>query len=734
MWGYHHSDAVAFRASVEQRCVFCARLAEKLGPLQPWFDHQDQPRALYRWTIRQTPRIRETKSHVSVIFRPVPGRVSGDMRSEDLPEVRFELFPEENLGYIPKASSFGMSTESEPAQEQMRAWLADCLANHPKCARRHASRDFIPTRVLDVGLSSEPWPPSYVRVVETTKEPIAGPYATLSHCWGRERFVTLGDENVEEFTTTGVPWALIRSNDNFVDAILTTRRLGVRYLWIDSLCIVQQQKHGEDWEAEAPLMHQVYRNSFVNLAATESHDRSGGLFRDRDPVDVVPAQLLPVADNARFGWESAWRVLPSDLWDRDLLGSHLYTRGWVFQERMLSPRLLQFTKSQIFWDCAALSACEALPAGLPPPLDARAASDRHWRERLQGSGMTVRSLVGGAGDSLEAFWRAAVRSYTSCALTNHDDKIKAAWGVAKLVRDALGEEYAAGLWTNAVEEQLAWRVLDRKGAKRAPESGRERFPRWSWAAVVGEVDLPNRVPDVPRFYSVRGHDGRDVGFRFEKALWGWVGREAAASWGEEFEDMNRRLGEAELRMNKRRRGAGIEPIPEEEPDVAPVEKARHPSNFASKLVAQEIAVQGHICSGTLQAVPGEDRWVVVVDGLDQEGAVIEAYPDIQPTKDGVSVKVLLLAASRLFVDEWDDEYVDRDYLEYDEIADVKYSGTGILIEDAGNSRFARFGAVRFGQLRREGWRQLRRACGIGEEEEECEDGLEVEDGQKIWLV
>lgn len=405
---------------------------------------------------------------------------------------------------------------------------------------------------------------------------------------------------------------------------------------------------------------------------------------------------------------------------------------------MLSPRLLQFGKHQMFWDCATISACESLPAGLPAPLDARASADRHWRERLQGSAITVRSLVGGAGDSLEAFWRAAVRAYTSCALTKHDDKIKAAWGVAKLVRDALGEEYAAGLWTNAVEEQLAWRVVDRKHTKRPPGDGKERFPRWSWASVVGAVELPNRVPDVPRFYAVRSHDGGDVGFRFEKALWGWVGREAAASWGEEFEDMNRRLGEAEVRMDKKRRASRIEPIPEEEPDAVTEEKAeapkkaRHPSNFASKLVSQEIAVQGHICHGVLQALPGEDRWVVVVDGLDQEEAVIEAYPDIQPAQDGASVKVLLLAASRLFVDEWDDEHVDRDYLEDDEIADVKYSGIGILVEDAGNSRFARFGAVKYGQLRREGWRQLRRACGV--EGEEDEDGLEVSSGRKIWLV
>lgn len=221
----------------------------------------------------------------------------------------------------------------------MRAWLADCLANHPKCARRHASRDFVPTRVLDVGLPSDPWPPSRVRVVETTKEHIPGPYATLSHCWGRAPFVTLDDDNVAEFTTSGVPWALFRSNENFVHALRTARRLGVRYLWIDSLCIVQQQKHGEDWEAEAPLMHQVYRNSFVNLAATESEDRSGGLFRGRDPWrDVIPASYLPEIPNPRFEWGGLWRIVPSDLWDRDLLGSHLYTRGWVFQGKPCVPR------------------------------------------------------------------------------------------------------------------------------------------------------------------------------------------------------------------------------------------------------------------------------------------------------------------------------------------------------------------------------------------------------------
>lgn len=95
-WGYHHSDALKFEDSVSRRCIFCSRLAEKLGTLQTWFDHDEQPKALYRWTLRESPKIRETEiHHVSLIFRPVPGRVSGGEKSEDLPEVRFELFPGE---------------------------------------------------------------------------------------------------------------------------------------------------------------------------------------------------------------------------------------------------------------------------------------------------------------------------------------------------------------------------------------------------------------------------------------------------------------------------------------------------------------------------------------------------------------------------------------------------------------------------------------------------------------
>lgn len=94
-WGYHHQDSDSFEGSLRSQCVFCTRLAEGLGEIDPWFDHDLEVKSLFRWNVRQAAQIRETKSHVFVTFRPVSGRACGKMKSEDLSEITFYLFPEE---------------------------------------------------------------------------------------------------------------------------------------------------------------------------------------------------------------------------------------------------------------------------------------------------------------------------------------------------------------------------------------------------------------------------------------------------------------------------------------------------------------------------------------------------------------------------------------------------------------------------------------------------------------
>jgi hypothetical protein len=182
-------------------------------------------------------------------------------------------------------------------------------------------------------------------------------------------------------------------------------------------------------------------------------------------------------------------------------------------ERMLSPRILHFTKGQKFWDCCALSASESLPSGIPFAIDATSRTERHWRARLQAIQLGV-SLSGSADVSIESFWQEAVLNYTSCKLTNQADKTLAIWSIAKLVRDALHEEYAAGLWEHRLEEQLAWSVMDPKPV----DGNRElqwRFPRWSWASVNGVVKTSSRLIP-PRCYTARSHSGGALCFKIKK--------------------------------------------------------------------------------------------------------------------------------------------------------------------------------------------------------------------------
>jgi hypothetical protein len=185
---------------------------------------------------------------------------------------------------------------------------------------------------------------------------------------------------------------------------------------------------------------------------------------------------------------------------------------------MLAPRIIHFAVSQIFWDCSTLSACEALPRGLPQALDAIASTDRHWRGRMQqmtieASSKHQQPLIGANDDSMETFWRSALLNYTSCNLTNQGDKSVAIWSIAKLVRDNLGDVYGGGLWEANLEEQLAWHARDlaKEGCSRIPEL-QTRYPSWSWASMKGPIIARSRLPKA-RQYTVTNHAGGAIAFK-----------------------------------------------------------------------------------------------------------------------------------------------------------------------------------------------------------------------------
>ena len=170
----------------------------------------------------------------------------------------------------------------------------------------------------------------------------------------------------EEFIA-GIPSSELPQT--FQDAISVTRRLQIRYLWIDSLCILQDSS--EDWDHESAQMHHVYGNAYVTLAADDSRDSSEGLFRGRFPSLVTPTIVATA-------WKEAlakkFIVIPRRFWSESVAESPLNRRAWVLQERYLSPRIIHFGETQILWECKSRDCCETFPDGIP-----EVAQDIHTR-------------------------------------------------------------------------------------------------------------------------------------------------------------------------------------------------------------------------------------------------------------------------------------------------------------------------------------------------------------------
>lgn len=214
----------------------------------------------------------------------------------------------------------GNHTFSVESQQTIREWIEECDKNHPNCAGR-VDKGFMPTRLLDLNYNED-----LVLVVDTRQNFLLEPYTTLSYSWGPPLFTKLTKDNIEQCMRGGLSISLLPTTIR--DAIQTTRMLGVRYIWIDSLCIIQGE--GSDFRFEASLMLQVYRNSTVNLAASDANFADGGLYRYRNGEELFDAECQGRPNSKIFG-NAIWRIVPKVFWDEQVLHAQLNNRGWVFQ-------------------------------------------------------------------------------------------------------------------------------------------------------------------------------------------------------------------------------------------------------------------------------------------------------------------------------------------------------------------------------------------------------------------
>lgn len=356
--------------------------------------------------------------------------------------------------------------------EIAKGWLDDCCA---KLGEATQSVE-LPTRVIDVGNERE-YPKIFI------SQMIEGKYVALSHCWGGVISPLLTIENLESLQKS-VPFCDLPAN--FRDAISITRQLGIQYLWIDSLCIVQNSRL--DWEIESKNMGSIYRHALLTISASTSPGSTHGILKSNPSSNESGNKCtLKIYNNGNLndmvcisGRSKSQENLYNLFTECALSG-----RGWTLQEGLLSPRILYYGERQIYWKCPhGFQSADGVPSvdggAIMPSSEftfPRITSILHQNLRAQsGISLPTTSMI------LEDYYW-LVETYSKCKLTFESDKLPAFSGIAEFLHQSIGGEYFAGLWSKDLAQGLSW--SEETGACQHVKS--YRAPSWSWAVTDSSV-------------------------------------------------------------------------------------------------------------------------------------------------------------------------------------------------------------------------------------------------------
>lgn len=318
----------------------------------------------------------------------------------------------------------------------------------------------LPLRLLDVA-PSELF--NGVRLIEAGKryqedqQNFAGRkgYTTLSYRWGQPKPLRTLHDTVQSFQD-GIKWEALPKV--FQEAIMVTRWINVRYIWIDSLCIVQDDP--EELRHEMAKMGEIYQNSTLTIGATHSENTTQGLFLPRQTITSVALPTVYMTNATADGSTGlVYLRLPYLEAECSPDGGPLATRAWCFQEQLLSRRYLSFAKSCLVWQCRSIGQDET---GLPQSLR-RVYRRRGWWE-----------------------WALIVEHYSKRAMTSLDDKLNALAGYVRSHGDAWNRGlYFNGVWHDHYPYYLLWYGVEilASGSKTL------NLPSWTWASRTGAVSF-----------------------------------------------------------------------------------------------------------------------------------------------------------------------------------------------------------------------------------------------------
>ncbi|KAI2467835.1 heterokaryon incompatibility protein-domain-containing protein [Annulohypoxylon bovei var. microspora] len=429
---------------------------------------------------------------------------------------KYQIFFQANATRRPPSLSafnsigFGSPVASTSRSTQCLAFakaaLDQCLAKH-NCGQS-TTDPVLPTRVLDLGASD-----SAIKLLEPAPGTRAR-YVALSHCWGVRAKRLETKLGTLSSLKSRVPWTALPPV--FQDAVTTTRCLGVRYLWIDSLCIVQDS--AADWDLESSRMAAVYRDASATVAAVSGASSDDRFLRPRSRA--FQERLLPL------GISRAEQAMSAD--ELGLVAPHvegapfyalgvrplavhstagpLSERAWTFQEEKLSSRILRFGDAELSFECRRGVACECDMYGAEydnspeapgrPPLHGLAAIE----EGVAGLGLGEEGREQESGirqlpPQLDPFlaWQDRVAEYSKRKLTFASDKLPALTGLATICHAITKSEYLVGLWRDHFVLDLLWHPSGPRNLAPEPEQLPRNTPAATWKSGL---PIPSdKLPD-----------------------------------------------------------------------------------------------------------------------------------------------------------------------------------------------------------------------------------------------
>jgi hypothetical protein len=367
-----------------------------------------------------------------------------------------------------------LEPRSEQAIEFMRRRLQRCRRKHAQCGEWRETLHSLkmPARLIDVGLTGD----SQVSIRAMGEE--VKSYAALTYCWGdNQAVVKTTKANLQERLSS----ILLKILPNSIkDAIEVTRRLGLRYIWVDALCIVQDDD--KEQMRELGKMSEIYKGAFITISAARAARSNEGFLQGRDVRDTYGATFeLPVR-RIREGVESRSSIILSEGADHNDREEPIDSRAWTFQEHQQALRLLRFGSKQVEWKCPQTHRVDGGSihySDLDPKYFTGSPYGKH-------SGLEEEGMLSN--------WMMIVEHYSSRGILRLRDRLPAFAAVAENFAHAMGwqsSDYWAGLWKSDILMQLQWHRPEVQGP--TVSNSEQSCPSWSWTSVRGRVEYGMRL-------------------------------------------------------------------------------------------------------------------------------------------------------------------------------------------------------------------------------------------------